>query len=85
LPLYYYFDATQVLHHLEGEEWDKWNHPMREHLIARQQGNGNLEGSWNPGETSVGVRGGRLDSTVLALLTLECYYRQMPLYRKATR
>jgi hypothetical protein len=83
--LYYELNATQLFHHLENEQWDKWNHAAREHLVALQQPKGTLEGSFNPGETGIAGRGGRLDSTVLALLTLECYYRQMPLYRKTTR
>jgi hypothetical protein len=84
-PIYYYYYATQVLHHMEGEEWDRWNHRMREHLINTQEVSGHKEGSWSPQGVDWGTRGGRLYSTSLALLTLEVYYRHLPLYRRAQR
>ena len=83
--VYYYYYATQVLHHLEGENWDKWNYHMREHLIRTQEKTGHQEGSWNPTGVDYGSRGGRLYSTSLSLLTLEAYYRHLPLYRKFTK
>jgi hypothetical protein len=84
-PIYYYYYATQVLHHMEGEEWDRWNHRMREHLISTQEPSGHQEGSWSPEGVDWGTRGGRLYSTSLALLTLEVYYRHLPLYRPAQK
>ena len=47
-PLSYYYYATQVLHHLEGDDFDVWNHLMREHLLRLQRTSGDLDGSWNP-------------------------------------
>ncbi|MBC7353831.1 MAG: hypothetical protein H5U08_15820, partial [Thermogutta sp.] len=79
--LYYYYYATQVLHHMEGEEWDLWNHRMREHLIHTQETSGHREGSWSPEGTDWGNRGGRIYATSLALMILEEYYRHLPLYR----
>ena len=35
--IYFYYYATQVLHHLEGNNFDLWNHRMREHLIRTQE------------------------------------------------
>lgn len=80
-PLYYYYYATQVLHHLEGEEFDLWNHRMREHLLRLQRTSGDLEGSWNPRGSDRGKEGGRMYSTALSLLTLQVYYRHLPMYR----
>ncbi|GIX02589.1 MAG: hypothetical protein KatS3mg112_1526 [Thermogutta sp.] len=79
--LYYYYYATQVLHHMEGEDWDLWNHRMREHLIHTQETSGHREGSWSPEGTDWGNRGGRIYATSLALMILEEYYRHLPLYR----
>ena len=83
--IYYYYYATQVLHHLEGENWDKWNYHMREHLLRTQAKAGHEEGSWTPVGTDWGSKGGRLYSTSLSLLTLEAYYRHLPLYRKFSK
>ncbi len=80
-PIYYYYYATQVLHHLEGSNFDLWNHRMREHLIRTQEKSGHKTGSWNPQGTDWGARGGRMYSTSMALLTLQVYYRHLPMYR----
>lgn len=84
-PIYYYYYATQVLHHLEGENFDLWNHRMREHLIRTQEKTGHPTGSWNPQNTDWGQRGGRLYSTSMALITLQVYYRHLPMYRHVKR
>jgi hypothetical protein len=81
-PIYYYYYATQVMHHFGGEEWKKWNERMRECLVkSRDQSNDPLlKGSWDPtGDQHAGA-GGRLMYTSLVLLTLEVYYRHLPLY-----
>ncbi|MGQ9503305.1 MAG: hypothetical protein ACUVQG_00205 [Thermogutta sp.] len=83
--LYYYYYATQVLHHMEGEEWDLWNHRMREHLIRTQEKSGHRAGSWSPEGCDWGHRGGRIYATSLALMILQEYYRHLPLYRPVPR
>lgn len=83
--IYYYYYATQVLHHMEGEEFDTWNYRMREHLIRTQQRYGHKAGSWEAEGADHGKTGGRLYSTSLALLTLQVYYRHMPLYRSVSQ
>jgi Ca-activated chloride channel family protein len=86
--LFYYYFATQVVHHMapfHPEAWDQWNPKMRDLLIDSQdQGltpdRRDQKGSW---AGPLGdVRGGRLLSTCLAVLTLETYYRHLPLYRR---
>lgn len=84
-PLYFYYYATEVLHHMEGEEWDLWNHRMRELLIRTQETSGHREGSWSPEGVDWGKRGGRIYATSLALMTLQVYYRHLPLYRPIPR
>jgi hypothetical protein len=80
--VYYYYYATQVMHHYGGDEWRKWNEAMREYLISKQDMNNASPdfGSWNPAGDQWGGAGGRLMVTSLNLLTLEVYYRYLPLY-----
>jgi hypothetical protein len=80
-PIYYYYYATQVLHHMEGSSFDLWNHRMRELLIRTQEKKGHKAGSWSPEGADWGKQAGRLYSTSLALMTLEVYYRHLPMYR----
>ena len=80
--MYYYYYATQVLHHVEGQDFDLWNLRMREHLLRTQARSGHEEGSWRPDGVDWGKQGGRIYSTSLALLTLQVYYRHLPLYRR---
>lgn len=84
-PIYYYYYATQVLHHMEGEDFDLWNARMREHLIRTQEKMGHRAGSWNPQGTDWGSAGGRLYATGMALMTLQVYYRHLPLYRTVAK
>ena len=83
--IYYYYYATQVLHHMEGPDFDLWNHRMREHLIRSQERSGHKDGSWNPQGTDYGSRAGRMYATSMALLTLQVYYRHLPMYRTVRR
>ena len=79
--MYYNYYATQVLSQYGGELWDKWNREMREFLIATQSTKGPSKGSWffnHPNELGYD-HGGRLYATTLAAMTLEVYYRYMPL------
>lgn len=83
--IYYYYYATQVLHHMEGPNFDLWNYRMREHLIRTQEKTGHKTGSWGPEGTAHGARAGRLYSTAMALMTLQVYYRHLPMYRHVKR
>ncbi|QDT62925.1 Prenyltransferase and squalene oxidase repeat protein [Calycomorphotria hydatis] len=77
--MYYNYYATQVMHHWGGEEWTKWNNVMRDQLVDRQVRDGPHQGSW-PLADPWGSTGGRLYMTTLCLLTLEVYYRHLPIY-----
>jgi hypothetical protein len=87
---YYEYYATQVMHHMGGEAWTYWNlgpdgkgeRGMRDRLIARQdKGQGGRPGQAGSFEGSDHV-GGRLGATSLSLLSLQVYYRHLPLYRR---
>ena len=77
--MYFNFYASQVLHHLGGPLWNRWNPQMRDYLVATQATDGHERGSWYFNESHSGP-GGRLYTTAMAVMTLEVYYRYMPLY-----
>ena len=81
--MYYNYYATQVMHHFGGYPWQRWNEVMREYLIKTQNHRGHETGSWHFDVVTdhYTAAGGRLYCTALAAMTLEVYYRYMPLYR----
>ncbi|MEX0641307.1 MAG: prenyltransferase/squalene oxidase repeat-containing protein [Pirellulales bacterium] len=81
LNVYYWYYATQVLHHLEGDPWREWNNVMRKVLPANQETRGRERGSWDPTGDRFRGEGGRLYVTCLSIYTLEIYYRHLPLYQ----
>jgi len=86
--MYYYYYATQVIHHMGGPAWQKWNPAMRDMLIKLQDDGTDAnrrhqKGSWSCAGWDVGqYGGGRIMMTSMSLLTLEVYYRHLPLYRR---
>jgi hypothetical protein len=80
--IYYDYYATQVLHHWGGSEWQKWNEVLRDRLIETQVKRGDAAGSWKPTGDRGAAAGGRLYQTCLSIMTLEVYYRYLPLYQK---
>lgn len=80
--LFLFHFATQVLQQLEGPEFDTWNALLREHLIRSQDRDGDLAGSWDPQGMTAAEPGGRIHATALSLLTLQTYYRHLPLFRE---
>ena len=85
--IYYWYYATQLLHNLKNKDWEKWNPQVREELIKTQVNDDTCaSGSWdpsNPRPDRWGEAAGRLFQTSLSILTLEVYYRYLPLYRTA--
>jgi len=89
---YYWYYATQVCHHMEGEHWKKWNGVMRQAIPEKQVKRGREAGSWDPGRANPQAPdgfewsnrytpyGGRLYVTCLSIYMLEVYYRHLPLY-----
>ncbi|MCC9643013.1 terpene cyclase/mutase family protein [Rhodopirellula sp. JC740] len=78
--VYYWYYATQALHHYGGEPWRKWNSVMRKEIPRLQLRRGAEAGSWSPQADEWGRRAGRLYTTCLSIYCLEVYYRHMPLY-----
>jgi hypothetical protein len=80
--IYYWYYATQVLHNMSGKDWETWNSKMRDLLVRAQvHENTCAKGSWNPAGDAWGRHGGRLMVTSLSTLTLEIYYRYLPLFK----
>lgn len=79
--MYYSYYATQAMHHWGGERWEKWNAVMRDQLVASQSHAGDAEGSWITDHSHGAPMGGRLYTTCLSIMTLEVYYRYLPIYR----
>lgn len=77
--VYFNYYATQVMHHYGTPYWNRWNNRLREHLIRTQARRGHAQGSWYF-EDRHGKTGGRLYTTAMCIMTLEVYYRHMPLY-----
>lgn len=77
--MYYNYYATQIMHQYGGEPWELWNSKMRDYLVRTQATEGHESGSWyfDGGQAHAG---GRLYVTAVAVMTLEVYYRHMPLY-----
>ena len=92
--MYYYYYATQVVHFYEGEDWKNWKEGpkaadgvrkggMRDWLVTEQnRKDGANHGSWDPEGGFFGSECGRLGTTAMCLLTLEVYYRHLPLYKR---
>jgi hypothetical protein len=91
--MYFYYYATQVVHFYEGDEWKTWNEGplvngkrgkgMRDSLVTLQvKNNGANLGSWDPDGGFIGRSCGRVGTTCMVLLTLEVYYRHLPLYKR---
>lgn len=79
--VYYWYYATQVMHHFGGSDWRKWNDVMRVELPKAQVVGGREDGSWAPQRDRWGRNHGRLYTTCLSIYCLEVYYRHMPLYK----
>ncbi len=82
--IYYWYYATQVMHNMGGYDWDTWNRKMRDLLVHTQirDNTSCAFGSWPPPTADQwATSGGRVMSTALSALTLEIYYRYLPLFK----
>ncbi|MEM1305323.1 MAG: hypothetical protein AAGG46_10525, partial [Planctomycetota bacterium] len=83
---YFNYYAAQVLFQFtsgEGAMWRDWNTELRDQLISQQDTRGHARGSWFV-EGPHAEAGGRLYQTSLATMTLEVYYRYLPIYKLGT-
>ena len=81
---YYNYYAAQLIFQYtngSGPMWRQWNEKLREQLIRTQAKEGHAKGSWYVNHGHDTESGGRLYCTALGCMTLEVYYRHMPIYR----
>jgi hypothetical protein len=71
-----------------GEAWTTWNARLKPALVDHQCKGGptdgsavDKDGSWDP-ESWIDKHGGRVFTTAMGALTLEVYYRYLPIYSK---
>ncbi|MGI9445416.1 MAG: hypothetical protein ACR2N1_23285 [Rubripirellula sp.] len=82
---YYWYYATQVMFHMGGDYWDRWNKALNPILIQSQIKDGVNAGSWDPAGAIPdrwSAHAGRLYVTTMNLLNLEVYYRHLPIYEE---
>jgi hypothetical protein len=85
---YYWYYATQVMFHMGGSYWERWRGKLHPLLIESQIKQGPLAGSWHPNGNIPdrwGPHGGRIYVTTMDLLSLEVYYRHLPIYEATAK
>lgn len=76
---YYWYYGSLAMHQNQGQPWEKWNERVQPILLGNQvRNNGRNDGSWDP-VGQWGPHAGRPVITALATLSLEVYYRYLPL------
>jgi hypothetical protein len=77
---YTWYYATLASFHAGGRQWDQWNARLQEAVLPLQRS----DGSWDP-DPVWGGHGGRVYATALSAMTLEVYYRHLPMHRQPRR
>jgi hypothetical protein len=81
--------ATHFLFQMGGDRWMKWNEAYKPAMINAQakgpiplgSGPEDLDGSWTEGQGEAAAKS-RVYATALGALSLEIYYRYLPMYGK---
>ena len=80
VQFYYLYYGTMAMFQMGGDHWKTWNEHMRDSLVGLQNKTpDDNQGSWEP-EGGWANDGGRAYSTSMAILSLEVYYRYLPMY-----
>ena len=79
---YAWYYATLASFHAGGPQWEAWNRQLQAAILPlqRRESSG-LDGSWDP-DPVWGGHGGRVYATAMAAMTLEVYYRHLPMHRQ---
>ena len=78
---YCWYYASMTMLQLGGKTWDKWNPTMRDYLVKTQRRGAADDGSWPAnGKYANHNGGGKIYTTAMATLTLEVYYRYLPMF-----
>jgi hypothetical protein len=82
---YTWYYATLAMFHAGGPPWEAWNRQLQAALLPLQRRElSGLDGSWDP-DPVWGGHGGRVYATAMAAMTLEVYYRHLPMHRQTPR
>ena len=86
--LYYTYYSALGMFQMGGEPWAQWNAMFRDKLVKMQEhkklnaAGRYVRGSWPPEGHHWATAGGRVYSTTMAILSLEVYYRFLPVYKR---
>ena len=81
---YWYYGCLSMFQH-QGPAWEAWNEQMKKVFLKTQVRTGIDAGSWPPDGKYTGKNGGgRVMSTAMSALSLEVYYRYLPMYRRGS-
>jgi len=78
---YYWYYGTLAMFQMGGAHWRAWNGALKKTLLPNQRKGGDEDGSWDC-EMGWGPTGGRVYTTAINALSLEVYYRYLPMYSK---
>ena len=78
---YGWYYASLALMQIGGEAWDTWNPGIRDYLVKLQKKSGRERGAWTEKPKHGHDQGGAIYTTAMATLTLEVYYRYLPIYK----
>jgi hypothetical protein len=85
---YYWYYGTLGLFQMGGDRWKTWNEKLKPVLIDNQCKGGPMDGTANDKDGSwdllgsLDQRAGRAYTTAMGALSLEVYYRYLPMYAK---
>jgi hypothetical protein len=84
---YYMYYNTLAIFQAGGERWTKWNNSVRDMLVNAQRKSADcFDGSWDwQGTKFPGSNTGRVISTAYCCLSLEVYYRYVPIAVKGKK
>ncbi len=79
VPIYYYYYGTLFMHQMGGEDWTMWNNAVKTSLVSAQYKFPEPNSGAYPAIGFDGDVGGLIYSTSMCTLTLETYYRYLPM------
>jgi len=78
---YCVYYASLAMMQLGGKAWENWNPRMQKYLTQLQRRGGDDDGAWDTKTTYSGHHAGKIYTTAIATLSLEVYYRYLPMLR----
>ena len=79
VPVYYYYYGTLFMHQMGGDDWATWNAAIKSSLVSAQYKLPDPNPGAYPAIGFDGDVGGLIYSTAMCTLTLETYYRYLPM------